>query len=120
MKEGQQLAGILNYYSRLTPRLSTLLAPLYREISYGRNFKPNTAINNGLKAIKELIKNGLGTHHLNYSTLNGDTIFVCCDSSLMAAAYCVGNCKKLGDDYTEFRIAAFGSKPFEPAVAMQS
>jgi transposase InsO family protein len=120
MKEGQQLAGILNYYSRLTPRLSTLLAPLYREISYGRNFKPNTAINNGIKMIKELIKNGLGTHHLNYSTLNGDTIFVCCDSSLMAAAYCVGNCKKQGDDYKEFRIAAYGSKPFEPAVAMQS
>ena len=120
MKEGQQLAGILNYYSRLTPRLSTLLAPLYREISYGRNFKPNTAINNGLKMIKDLIKNGLGTHHLNYSTINGDTIFVCCDSSLMAAAYCVGNCKKLGEDYTEFRIAAYGSKPFDPAVAMQS
>ena len=70
LREAQQVAGILNYYTRLTPRLSTLLSPLYQEIKKGKQFNLNPAISKGLERLKELIKDGLGTYHLDYSQGN--------------------------------------------------
>ena len=93
MREGQQLAGVLNYYSRLTPRLSILLNPLYKEIKMGNKFKLNRAIEMGIQRVKELVRDGLGVHHLDYSNMQDSCIFVCCDSSLNTAVYCIGNCK---------------------------
>jgi hypothetical protein len=74
----------------------------------------------GIQRVKELVRYGLGVHHLDHSNMQESFIFVSCDSSLNTAAYCIGNCKKSGDDYTNFKIAAFDSTPFDHAVAMQS
>lgn len=66
--EAMRYQGAHMYYLRQTPELSALMSPLSREISKGKNYTLTDEIKIGIDKLRENIKNGLGTCHLEYNS----------------------------------------------------
>ena len=59
-------------------------------------------------------------HHLDYGNLNDQVIIYAADSCLVGTGFVVGNAKKVGDNFIDIKICAYGSKKFDDCVKFQS
>jgi hypothetical protein len=119
--EAMRYQGAHQYYSRQTPELSALLSPLSREISKGKNYILTDEIKDGIIKLRETIRNGLNTFHLEYNSSNPNRyIFICADTSLYKTGGVIGNCTMKNGQILDVKIAGYSSKRLNDQETMLS
>lgn len=118
-KQAQKYMGSMQYFARHIPRLSMFLSPIASK-SASKDFKLDDAMKFGIDKLRETIKNGIGTHHLDYSNKNGQKIILAVDTSLTATGFALGNANFIGNKISNIRLSHFGSKKLDPFVSLLS
>ena len=118
-KSAQRFLGTFNYFARAIPRLSVLLAPLAEE-SAKKEYKLTTAIKTGIDRLRSLIKDGIGTHHLDYTNRNDNKVILVVDTSLTQTGFALGNATIRNGTLSNIRLSHFGSKRLDKTVTLLS
>ena len=119
-KEAQRILGTLNFVSRSFPRISHYLKPLSQMVGKKKIYL-SKEIQIGLAKIKDFLR----SHpkllpHLKYDLDANEKIFVCCDSALTGAGYCMGNLNLINDEISNIRITHYGSSAFDAQTQLLS
>lgn len=110
-RKAQQYQGAFNYYLRQTPDLSALMSPLSKEIAKGKKYVLSDEIISNLKVLREKIRDGIGTAHLEYNSKNPDRkIFIAADTSLYCSGGVIGNVTVTNGNLDDIKIAAYCSR----------
>ena len=110
-RKAQQFQGAFNYYLRQTPDLSALMSPLSKEIAKGKKYQLTEEIISNLTTLREKIKDGIGTAHLEYNSKNPHRkIFIAADTSLYCTGGVIGNVTVINGNLDDIKIAAYCSK----------
>ena len=118
-RQAQKYLGAMQYFARHIPRLSTYLSPIAAE-SAKKDFKLTESMIFGINKLREQIRKGIGTFHLDYSNKNGQKVILAVDTSISATGYCLGNATFRGNQITNIRLSHFGSKKLDPFVSLLS
>ena len=118
-KEGQKFAGSFNFFSRQIPKISLLMEPLAKEIAKAE-FTLTDEIRNNIDKLKEMVKTGITTAHLDYSNEDNKTIVLAVDTSLTGTGFILGNGRMINNEVEIISISHYGSKRLEPVVRLLS
>ena len=119
-KSAMRVMGLFNYFSREIPRLSSYLSPMAKQIGLKENFKCTDELKIGFEKVKDCIKSGIATHHMNFETDNDNIIFIASDASLYACGFCIGNATIKNNEFTNVKFCHFGSKVFDKQISLLS
>ena len=118
-KEGQQFTGSFNFFSRQIPKISLLMEPLSKEIAKSE-FTLTDEIRNNIDKLKDMVKTGIATAHLDYSNDNNKTIVLAVDTSLTGTGFILGNGRMVDNQVEIISISHYGSKRLNSVVRLLS
>ena len=119
-QEAQRIMGSFNFFTRQVPRVTALLDPFAKAVAK-KEFKQTELMRKSLDALKEVLKQGAVTAHLDYSTENDNVIFLATDCSLKTCGFALGNATLTKDDVLTIKsISHYGSKALDDVCMLLS
>ena len=112
-KRAQAYLGCFNYFMRSVPKLSFYLKPICQAISGDKKFELTENMKKSIDILREKMDEILTLHHLDLSTEDNNIVFIVSDASLTHAGFAIGNASRVGDELSNFKVSAFGSKNFD-------
>ena len=119
-QEAQRLMGSYNFFTRQVPRVTALLDPFAKAVAK-KEFKQTELMRKSLDALKEVLKQGAVTAHLDYSNENNNVVFLATDCSLKTCGFALGNATLTNDDVLTIKsISHYGSKALDDVCMLLS